>query len=495
MLNYLKVLDPRSSPISRWLSSAAGTRFVWQAGIVLATLALAFFLGQQPSLWYILAPAALVGAWIMYARPELGVALLPAIALLIPFEIGTSTGSPLNAAFLAVPALASQWLLEMAHNRSVRLVPSSTTLPLVGFIATASLSLLVGYLPWNIFAQLAPLRAELGAWGIMVFSVLAFWLTANRIRSVVWLRRMVWVFLGVGSFYILGRLLGPAAGSLLELFTFGSYGSLYWIWLVVLASGQALFNRDLASHWRFALGILVVATFVVALTGDAQSWTSGWLPALVGLALLVWLRWPRGALLLGVLAAIMVLFELKAIQYLLIGENQYSILTRGAALTIVLEIFKANPLLGVGPANYYYYTPLYPILGYYVRFNSHNNYVDILAQTGLVGMFFFAWFVLATGRVGWRLRQKFDDGFRRGYVNSVLAGLVGCLVAAALGDWLLPFVYNIDINGFRASVLGWLFMGGLVALEQMARAAAPAQPAPGAVPASTTQPGDKAQAA
>jgi hypothetical protein len=35
----------------------------------------------------------------------------------------------------------------------------------------------------------------------------------------------------------------------------------------------------------------------------------------------------------------------------------------------------------------------------------------------------------------------------------------------------LPFVYNIGLAGFRASVLGWLFLGGLVSLEQMSRGA------------------------
>lgn len=36
-----------------------------------------------------------------------------------------------------------------------------------------------------------------------------------------------------------------------------------------------------------------------------------------------------------------------------------------------------------------------------------------------------------------------------------------------LADWILPFVYNIGFPGFQASVLVWLFMGGLVALEQI----------------------------
>jgi len=252
-------------------------------------------------------------------------------------------------------------------------------------------------------------------------------------------------------------------------FSFGSTGSLFWIWIVALAAGQALFNNDLPRPWRLALGVLVVVTFYVAVTGEGISWTSGWAPPLVALALIVWFRWPRATLVLGLAVALLLLLNNGIVQHYLVDTNQYSILTRGAALKIVLEIFSVNPLLGVGPANYYYYTPLYPILGYYVRFNSHNNYVDLLAQTGLVGGFFFAWFALATGRVGWKLRDKFKDGFARGYIYSCLGGLAACLVASVLGDWLLPFVYNIGINGFRASVLGWLFLGGLVALEQISK--------------------------
>jgi hypothetical protein len=36
-----------------------------------------------------------------------------------------------------------------------------------------------------------------------------------------------------------------------------------------------------------------------------------------------------------------------------------------------------------------------------------------------------------------------------------------------MGDWVIPFVYNIGMAGFRASVLAWLFMGGLVVIEQL----------------------------
>jgi len=96
--------------------------------------------------------------------------------------------------------------------------------------------------------------------------------------------------------------------------------------------------------------------------------------------------------------------------------------------------------------------------------NSHNNYVDILAQTGLLGFGLFAWLMAEIGVVGWKLRNRFGDGFRRGYVYGAVGGLAGTLAAGMLGDWFLPFVYNIGMAGFRVSVLGWLFLGGLVAV-------------------------------
>jgi hypothetical protein len=134
---------------------------------------------------------------------------------------------------------------------------------------------------------------------------------------------------------------------------------------------------------------------------------------------------------------------------------------------ILREIVKVNPALGLGFANYYWYTPLFPIRGFAVRFNSHNNFVDIIAQTGLVGLGIFLWFFFELGRVGMRLIHRVPAGFPRAYVYGALGGLVATLAAAMLGDWVLPFVYNIGFSGVRTGILAWIFLGGLVALETL----------------------------
>ena len=126
-----------------------------------------------------------------------------------------------------------------------------------------------------------------------------------------------------------------------------------------------------------------------------------------------------------------------------------------------------SPFMGFGWANYRWFTPLFPIRGYAVYFNSHNQYVDIVAQIGVVGLICFVWFFVQTGILGWKLRTRVPAGFPRAYVYGALGGLVATLVAGMLGDWILPFFYNVGLTGFRASVLAWLFLGGLVVLEQI----------------------------
>jgi len=71
------------------------------------------------------------------------------------------------------------------------------------------------------------------------------------------------------------------------------------------------------------------------------------------------------------------------------------------------------------------------------------------------------------GRLSWNLANKLPDGFARGYSFGVFAGVIGSLVAAFLVDWVLPFVYNIGLTGMRASILPWIFMGGVISLEQL----------------------------
>jgi O-antigen ligase len=102
-----------------------------------------------------------------------------------------------------------------------------------------------------------------------------------------------------------------------------------------------------------------------------------------------------------------------------------------------------------------------------VTFNSHNQYVDLIAQVGVVGVVLFLWFFLEMFGIGWKLKSHAPEGFPRAYAYGSIGAIAGMLAAGMLGDWVLPFVYNIGTSGYRASIIGWLFLGGLFALSQM----------------------------
>jgi O-antigen ligase len=369
---------------------------------------------------------------------------------------------------LLVVALLAVWVVEMVRCRQVRLVRSPVNLPLLLFVLSATVSLLAGNLLWNYFAEPASLAAQAGGWAVFILSAGAFMLVANLAVDLRWLKLMVSLFLGIGALFVTGRLLPPlevVASWLMAPRVLN--GALFWVWLVALAGGQALFNRSLTRPVRLVVAGLALATLAVSYF-LGYGWKSGWLPGLVTLMALLWLRSWRLGLLVTAVGALGILLGSPDLPTMVVAGDQYSLFTRQVAWQIVLtQVFPLSPIVGLGPANYYHYAPLFPILGYHVEFSSHNQYVDILAQTGVVGMAIFLWLMAAMWRLGWRLRRQVRDSFARGYVCGCLAGLAGTLVAGMLADWFLPFVYNVGLGGFRVSVLGWLFLGGLVSLEQI----------------------------
>jgi hypothetical protein len=406
-------------------------------------------------------------ALIFLMRPAIGLMALIVGSLVIPLEIQTGTQTTINVSVVLVALLTGLWLLgTLASKRRILYANRRIMYALLLFILMPVLSFAVGQLPWFSFANGAPMSAQLGGLSIFLLSACAFGLAADQIRGGEWLARLTWIFLGVSGLYVVGQLIPGLGRYVSPLFQFRATGSLFWTWLVALAFSQAAYNGRLKYHWRLLLGLLSVAAIYLPLF-HGRPWASGWIPALTAAFAIVWLGAPRIGLLLSLTASVVALFNLqRVIGLVMVGDNSYSLMTRIEAWRILAEIVKVNPVLGLGPANYYWFTPLYSILGWNVQFNSHNNYVDIVAQVGLLGLASFAWLVWEVGRVGWRLRSRAPVGFNRAFVYGALGGLVGTLCAAMFADWVIPFVYNIGVAGFRSSVIAWVFLGCLVALER-----------------------------
>jgi hypothetical protein len=427
---------------------------------VLLTAVIASYWGSQvTSLLLLVMSVGIAGGLVLLKQPNLGFIIL----LLAGFHQFSGPGG-LNASAVVVALLLGLWLLEMlVVKRSFQFINSRVLLSVFVFLVISVVAFGMGQVPWFIFASQAPLDTQAGGFTIFALSAGALIVTAHRIRDLRWLKIIVWTFLGISTIYVLGRAAGLPFID--QLYPQGlAAGSMFWTWPIALAFSQVMFNKHLKTPVRVLLILIVLVTFYVAIV-QAYDWKSGWVPPLVCVAVLLGIRYRR-------LAVLMIPFALFAAIKLAgeqVAADDYSWGTRLDAWIIVLEISRISPLLGLGFANYYWYTPLFSIRGWYVSFSSHNQYVDLIAQVGIIGLLCFLWIFFEVGRLGWQLANQLSDGFARSYAYGVLAGVAGSLMAAYLVDWVLPFAYNIGFNGFRASILPWIFFGGLVSVEQMYR--------------------------
>jgi len=398
--------------------------------------------------------------------PPVGLMVLVFASMLVPFSIGTGTQTSLNAPIIILTALLVLWNLDMiVLHQKVRILPSKTFLPLFALVVAAVISFLVGELQWFVFMRGASLFAKIGGLLIILLSVGIYLLIAHQISDLMWLKRITWVFIVFGSIFVIGVLIPESKDFVNGVFQRGVRGSIFWVWFVAICFSQALLNSELKGYIRLLLLVLVACSLILNM-GLGRNWASGWLPSLVVILTILLLVKPKSAVVLSIAIFLLgIIFYSQIENFVMAGGQEYSLITRVEAGKILWEIIKVNPLFGLGPANYYWYTQLFPILGWYVTFNSHNQYVDIVAQFGLLGLGFFLWFVWEVWRLGWRLKNKVLTGFPKAYVYGALGGLIGTLAAGMLADWFLPFIYNVGIQGISHSMFAWLFLGGLVSLE------------------------------
>ena len=446
-------------------------------------LALSAWLGQRPSARYLLLLGGGLGLVVLLQHPGLGLAVLAALSFTLPLTIGTGSEVSLTAPVLLIPAVALVWLLDGLRKRSLSLPASRSTLPLLLFTGSGLFSLLAGNVYWD---PLIPksgnfLLVQLAQWGILLLSAAIYLLAGELGARERWLRVATWTFLVVGGVVVLEFYLPPLRRALGWSSSNLANRSMFWTWLAALATGQLVFNRRLGNGARFGLLALLLAAGYVAWFRLNDS-VSTWVPLTVAILAVIWLRvWRRNRTLglVVVLLFVWLAVLLYPILFLHAGgerELQMSWGGRQVLYKAVLDLVAEHPILGLGPAAYRHYGHTrWLSLGFgralYLdpNISSHNNYIDVYAQQGLLGLGLFLWFLVELGLLGWRLAPRFRGDFNEGYVYGAIGGLAGTLVAMLLADWFIPFVYNIGFPGFRTSALAWMFLGGLVALEQRPR--------------------------
>ena len=418
----------------------------------------------------IIAITAVIGAFAILRWVELGFVAMLLCGVFVRFRLPTGTASEIVISLLLCVAILGLWIVRMlVENKRLALKPTPANVPLLAFMATVLISLVWGRVYRDVFVHDigSPFVAVASA-AIMVLLPATLLLVVNLVQDVRWLQAMVWIFLGEGLISLITTVdIGP--GYIIQRLFFQN--GLVWVnthglfsmWYMSFALALALFNRKLHWAWRVAL-LAYSAGWAYWGFWQRTSWLSGWAPTFVAVGVVAFMHSKK--LFIVVLIVVVVGAGGYYWRTSLEAETQESGHTRLAAYAVNWRITGKHLLFGTGPAGYAsYYMSYFPT----EAMATHSNYIDIIAQTGIVGTIFILWFFGTQAWNNYKLCRRLDrrGDFAESMTVAVLGGTVGCIVAMALGDWLLPFAYTQSITGFDAAMFNWFFMGTVWALKHI----------------------------
>lgn len=392
----------------------------------------------------------------LYRNMETGILIVLFVTTLFNIGVGTGTGTDLMLSLMLLLLLMGLWLLRIfLVERSFASFRSFAPVwPVLAFCCIVIIAMF-----WSSFYNEAHVyHMMLDKWKprlmtslVMIVSPLTTLLLAN-FMSPRGIKRFVWYFIVLGAFTAALRIIFtdyPLED------TWNIRGQ--WpVWVVAFALGQALFNNKLPLIIR-GFCVAVVGAWAYIQIGLGITWLSGWVP--VGLAAgIICLMYSRYlAVLIGIIGLIYLLTNSDMVTRLIEGEQEESGMTRVEAWDRAVEITSDHYLFGTGPIGYYFY--LTAEIGGLFQL-SHNNYFDIFAQLGIVGIAAFLAFWLSMGYIMWKMYWIVPrGGFEYGLAVSLAACYIAIFVVMALGDWVIPFAYTQTLAGVSYTIWAWMLMG------------------------------------
>lgn len=412
---------------------------------------------------FVVVGALPLGAMLFLRHGQLAEAVLGIVvtAAVVRFTLPTGTESRIVMSLIVTAGVVAWWILKMlVQDRQLKLRPALVNVPLLGFIVVSVISyfwsnvfrdpLVVVWSTWP-FVQLAALA-------VMVLLPGAFLVASNCLLEIKWIIWLTVIILIVGTVAIVGYYLHIPVHFL-------QVRPLFPTWCIALAYALALFDRRLPWWVRLMLLVLTGAWFIRVFIHGFR-WLSAWIPSLAALGVISFLRSRELVLVLLVLFLVFAYVNRSDIMRQFYLERLESGNTRLDAYINNWRVTGRHFLFGVGPAGYaVYYMTYFPM----EAMASHSTYIDILSQTGIIGLGFFLWFFAALFGTGWRLWRRTKDraDFTEAFTVAAIGGYVGAILAMALGDWIVPFVYTQTIAGFDYAVYTWILLGAALGLHHI----------------------------
>jgi hypothetical protein len=467
-----------------WIESLANKHLLWLrlgviAGILFAVASSGFVVSKgriDPVMILAGALAALsMLIWDRFGRFEHGIlGTLLAAGLLNFFTIPTGTESRIVVSLVIALGLTGLWLVQMlVIQKKVQIKPAPVNKPILSFVAVS----VVAY-GWStllrdplVFVPSSFPVTQAAALMVNILLPMLVLLVSNKIEDTRWLRWLTWIVIGLGTLRIISVLFSLPTGILIDN---GSRG-LFTMWVGAMAYSMALFDEELSRLKRVLLLVLLTGLLYYYFVKN-DLWLSGWLPLGIACVVITLARSRRLFILVSVLGLIYfgVNFD-KYYQEIYVGNMNEGSGQRVDLWATNLDLVAKHPLFGVGPAGYaVYYMTYHPDNAR----STHNNYFDVVAQTGVIGFGIFLWMFATFVRIGNQVRRRSlgQRNFHEAFANATLAGCIGALAGMMLGDWVLPFAYNQTISGFDNAAFTWVLLGGMVSLYHIQNARAATHP-------------------
>ncbi len=349
------------------------------------------------------------------------------------------------------------WLLEGFVNKHWQVKWSPMFLPLILYVA------------WNLICSTAsprPVHSLLAVvdneWA-MFLMLMMFWTvqdsdTLQRILVCLFVSSSVAMGYAIWqSFYGIELYRGMALDPMGQFYrSVGFYGfyltfAAFAMTVFFVSSAFALERGGKGKWFRFILPFMSFAA--VILTFARSIWLSfaGVIPFL-GLVRGRRRDW-WGAIALLALFAISLIFvpllRYRAASIFDIKANQ----TRINLWQTSLKISQDFRFVGIGEDNFDYYFEKYKVPGYYdTTAHPHNDYLNVLINSGVPGLIFFLWMwieALRSGIVTWRKSE--NSTVKTAALGGTLS-LVGLIIGALFQDYYGSFI----------NCLGWWFVVGLI---------------------------------
>lgn len=471
-------------------------RFIQPILVWTGLLVLAFLVAWLPLRVALLLVGGVGGALLVIRWPWLA---WFGLAATLPFTSAVKLGR-LSATDLLLAGALALWFADGVRRRSLRLDPR----PLPGFVAIYLSVLLISTLQSSNLAEAA---AEVIKWAEVLITV---WVVGQLLSQ----GQKRWLAVGLlvggalqgalGIYQFLFRIGPPAfllddrfmraAGTFDQPNPYAGYLGLtlpvavslaLWGWGQITTS--ALARQMRLSQLAWAIFYTTTAGFIGL--GMLASWSrGGWLGALAGVAFVLIFR-SRRALILSLTAGMLLLIALSlgglnpdlipapitqrladvpaymgiGIEELInqpVDDDNFAVIERLAHWFAALRMWDRAPWLGVGAGNY---ATVYPE----VRLplwedplgHAHNIYLNVLAETGLIGL--FAYLLLWILVVGW-LWRAIHRASEESWERASQIGILGIIVHLTVHN----FFDNLFVQGIYLHLAFWLAAGDVSSIHR-----------------------------